>query len=114
MYTASPVHTVESARSFYDAFDRVRRRFEFYAEVLDDGGGNALALADQSEQDVLGADVFVVQSRRFLARHRENLSNALGEVVSVHRQRSAQLLLICLQSSQINLHFRQPTRAEPQ
>ena len=83
---------------------------EFYAEVLDHGGGNALALANQSEQHVLGADVFMVQSRRFLARHRENFSNALGEVVSVHGQRSAQLLLICLQSSQINLHFRQPTR----
>ena len=32
-------------------------------------GGDALALADQAEQDVLGAHVLVVQTRGFLARH---------------------------------------------
>ena len=93
----------------------VRERFEFYAEVLDDCVAATPSPSRISpSKHVLGADVFMVQSRRFLARHRENFSNALGEVVSVHGQRSAQLLLICLQSSQINLHFRQPTRAEPQ
>ena len=55
-----------------------------------------------------------LQRGRLLARQRENLSNALGEVVAVHRQRSAQLLLICRQSAQINLHFRHSRRADPQ
>ena len=47
--------------------------------------GDALALADQAEQDVLGADVLVVQPGRFLARHLEDLPDPVGEVVAVHR-----------------------------
>ena len=57
---------------------------ELDAQVLQDGRGDALALADQAEQDVLGAHVFVVETRGFLARHREDLPHPLGEVVAVH------------------------------
>ena len=58
---------------------------EVHAEVLKHRRSDAFALTDQPEQYVLGADVFVPKPFRFFPRHRENLSNALGEVVSVHR-----------------------------
>ncbi len=57
---------------------------ELDAEVLQHGRGDALALADEAEQDVLGAHVFVVEACGFLARHRENLPHPLSEVVAVH------------------------------
>src|SRR6266567_2993096 len=58
---------------------------EVDTEILQDRGGNAFALADQSEQYVLGADVFVMEPCRLLTRHGENLSYSLCEVVPVHR-----------------------------
>ena len=57
---------------------------EVDAEVLEDGGGDTLALADEAEQDVLGAHVFVMEAGSFLARHREDLPHPLSEVVAVH------------------------------
>ncbi len=54
------------------------------AEVLEHLCGDSFTFANQSEQNVLGAHVFVVQSRSFLAGHREDLAYALGEVVAVH------------------------------
>ena len=57
---------------------------ELDAEILQDGGGDALALADEAEQDVLRPHVFVVETGGFLARHREDLPHPLGEVVAVH------------------------------
>ena len=53
-------------------------------EVLQHRRGDALTLADQAEQDVLRAHVLVVETRGFLARHREDLPHPLGEVVAVH------------------------------
>ena len=58
---------------------------EVDTEILQDRGGDAFALADQSEQYVLGADVFVMEPCRLLTRHGEDLSYSLCEVVPVHR-----------------------------
>ena len=54
------------------------------AEVLEDRRRDALALANQSEQDVLSPHVFVVETGGLLARHRENFPHPLGEVIAVH------------------------------
>ena len=54
------------------------------AEVLEHRRCDAFALADQAEQDVLGPHVLVVETRGFLASHRENFPHPLGEVVAVH------------------------------
>ena len=43
--------------------------FEVDVEIGQDGGRDAFALADQAEEDVLGADVLVVQTGGFLAGH---------------------------------------------
>ena len=50
-------------------------------QVGEHGRGDALALADQAEEDVLGADVVVLEADRLLARHRQDLPNPVGEVV---------------------------------
>src|SRR6201999_760611 len=48
-------------------------------EVQEDAGGDALVLADQAEQDVLGADVVVAQAERLAQRQLEHLLGARGE-----------------------------------
>src|SRR5687767_10365937 len=53
-------------------------------QVLEDGGRNALALANEPEQNVLRSHVLVVEARRLLTSHREDLSYPLGEIVAVH------------------------------
>src|SRR3954471_8997425 len=57
---------------------------ELDGEILQNGGGNPLALTDEAKQDMLRAHVFVVESGGFLARHGENLPHPLSEVVAVH------------------------------
>src|SRR4029079_399933 len=42
-------------------------------------GGDALALADEAEEDVLGADVVVAELQRFAQRQLEHLLGAGGE-----------------------------------
>ena len=49
--------------------------------LLEDVDGDALAELDQAEQQVLGADVVVVEAVGFLARQREHLLGARGEIV---------------------------------
>ncbi len=46
---------------------------EVSAELLEDLGGHALALPDQAEQDVLGADVVVAELQRLAERQLEDL-----------------------------------------
>ncbi len=48
---------------------------EVDAERLEDAGGDALALADEAEEQVLGADVVVTQATRFVDGQ---LDDALG------------------------------------
>src|ERR1051326_9551330 len=59
---------------------------EVEPEVVEHRRGNALALADDPEQQVLGADVVVLETRRFLARQVDALAAPLGEFV-VHGDR---------------------------
>ena len=54
--------------------------------VLEDARGDAFALADEAEQQVLGADVVVVEPLRFFLRKRQDLARALRELVeAIHR-----------------------------
>ena len=48
-------------------------------EVEQDARGDALVLANQAEQDVLGADVVVAQAQRLAQRQLENLLGARRE-----------------------------------
>src|SRR3989442_3758432 len=57
---------------------------EVDVEVGEDRGGDALAFADQAQQDVLGPDVLVMQAGGFLPRHLQNLAHPIPEVVAVH------------------------------
>ena len=52
---------------------------EVGAELHEDLGGDALALADQAEQDVLGADVVVAELQRLAQRQLEHLLGPRGE-----------------------------------
>ena len=55
--------------------------FEVEAHLLQHVDGDALAELDQPEQQMLGADVVVVEAVRFLAGEGEDLLGAGGEVV---------------------------------
>jgi hypothetical protein len=48
-------------------------------EVEQDARGNPLVLADQAEQDVLGADVVMAQAQSFTQRELKHLLGARGE-----------------------------------
>ena len=52
---------------------------EVGAELHQDLGGDALALADQAEQDVLGADVVVAELQRLAQRQLQHLLRPRGE-----------------------------------
>ena len=66
-------------------FDLLLDLIEIYAEILKDRRGDTFSFADKAEQYVLSADVFVMEPRRLLTGHGENLSYSLCEVVPVHR-----------------------------
>ena len=51
------------------------------AEIGEDLGRDALALADQAEQQVLSADVVVVEPLSLLLRKLQHLARPLGEFV---------------------------------
>ena len=58
-----------------DLFDLVAHRFKADAERLQRLGRNTLTLVDEAKQDVLGADVVVVeQPRLFLGKHHHSSS----------------------------------------
>src|SRR5262249_49517295 len=52
---------------------------EVDVEVLQDVGGNAGALLDEAQQDVLGADVFVVEALGLLVGQLHHLAGAVGK-----------------------------------
>ena len=56
-----------------------RTRRQVGAELHEHLGGDALALADQAEQDVLGADVVVAELQRLAQRQLEHLLGPRGE-----------------------------------
>ena len=62
---------------------------EVGAELDEHLGGDALALADQAEQDVLGADVVVAELQRLAQRQLEHLLRSRGERDVAGRRRAA-------------------------
>ena len=52
---------------------------EIDVQVLQHVGGDAAAFFDQSQQDVLGADILVVESLRLLVRQLHHLSGSIGK-----------------------------------
>jgi hypothetical protein len=62
-------------------FDLFLYLVEVHVEVVQNGGRHTLALADQAQQDVLGADVVVLEPDGLFAGHREHLAHAVGEIV---------------------------------
>ena len=59
--------------------DGLAHLVELGAELLEHLGGDALTLADQTEQDVLGADVVVAELERFAQRQLEHLLGSRRE-----------------------------------
>ena len=68
-----------------DELDRRAHLVELDAQVRQDLGGDALALADQPEQQVLGADVVVVEALGLFLREGQDLPRPLGELVETIR-----------------------------
>ena len=62
-----------------DLLDLRAHGLERDAERLERLGGDALALVDQAEQDVLGPDVVVVEQARFLLRQDDHSAGSIGE-----------------------------------
>ena len=62
-----------------DLLDLAAHGLERDAEALEGLGGDAFALVDQPEQDVLGADVGVVQQARFLLGEDDDPAGPVGE-----------------------------------
>jgi hypothetical protein len=62
-----------------DADDLVADLVEVHAEALEDAGGDALALADEAEQQVLRADVVVAEAAGLVDRELDDALRARGE-----------------------------------
>ncbi len=62
-----------------DAHDLRAHALDGDVEGLEDAGGQALLLAQQPEQDVLGADVVVLQRPGLFLREDDHLAGAFGE-----------------------------------
>ena len=64
-----------------DELDRRPDLGQLDVHVLEHARGDALALAHEAEQQVLGADVVVVEPLRFVLRKRQDLARAIRELV---------------------------------
>ena len=62
-----------------DLLDLVSHRLEGDAERFECLGGHSLALVDETQQDVLGADVVVVEQSRFFLRQHHNPTGPISE-----------------------------------
>ena len=54
---------------------------KLHVHVLEHAGGDALSLAHEAEEQVLGADVVVVEPLRLVLRQRQDLARAIRELV---------------------------------
>jgi hypothetical protein len=63
-----------ASEAFNDLFDA----WGFETQLAQDAGGNATFFADQAEQKVLGADVIVAQTLRFVMSEAEHAASSLG------------------------------------
>ena len=69
-----------------DELDRGPHLRELDVHVLEDARGHTFALADEAQEQVLRADVVVVEPLGFVLRERQDLPGAVRELVeSVHR-----------------------------
>ena len=64
-----------------DLLDLATDLLEIDRHGLEDIGGDALALLDEAEQDVLGTDVLVVEALRLAAGEAHDLAGAFSEAV---------------------------------
>ena len=64
-----------------DELDRGADLVQLHAQVGKHLGGDAIAFAHQSEEDVLGADIVVVEAVGFFLCERQHAACALGELV---------------------------------
>ena len=72
-----------------DELDRRPHLGQLDVHVLEHARGDALALADEAEEQVLRADVVVVEPLRLVLRERQDLARAIRELVeSIHRGRA--------------------------
>jgi hypothetical protein len=78
-FLPSPWAPPAAPRSRQHADDLVADLLGVGVEVEQDARGHALVLADQAEQDVLGADVVVAKRERLAERQLEHLLGARGE-----------------------------------
>src|SRR5699024_4047037 len=62
-----------------DVADLLAHRVEGHAERLERLGADALVLVDQAQQDVLGADVVVVEQSRLVLCQDDDAAGAIGE-----------------------------------
>jgi hypothetical protein len=62
-----------------DLFDLRAHGLERDPERLERLGGHSLALVDQPEEDVLGADVVVAEQTRFFLRQHHHSAGSIGE-----------------------------------
>ena len=65
-----------------DLFDFEADLAEVDVEVLQDVGGDARAFLDQAQQDVLGADVFVVEALGLLVGQLHDLAGPVGKALN--------------------------------
>ncbi len=68
-----------------DADDLRAHPFDGDVEGLENPRGEALLLAQQAEQDVLGADVIVLEGARLLLGQDDYLASSLGESLKQRR-----------------------------
>src|SRR5437016_7244700 len=71
--------------SHLDCFvDRRRHVLEIHIQIGQCGGRHTFALAQDGQENVLGADVLVLQPRGLFPRHLQYLADTIGKVVAVH------------------------------
>ena len=87
-----------------------RDALERYVERRKDAGRHPFFLAEEAEQQVLGADVVVLERAGFLLRENDNLACALGEtlehVAGTLRPRRARRQGICRRAGALSSRLR--------
>src|SRR5688572_339693 len=65
----------------YGLLDPLVDLLEIHVQIHQYGCGNTLALADQTEENMFRPDIVMLETDRFLACHRQYLTDPVGEVV---------------------------------
>ena len=88
---------------------------EVHLHVLQNLGGDAFAFLEQAQQDVLRADIAVIEAARLLDGQLEHLFRARGkgDVVAAHGRRAHLHLLLDFQRQRVHLDAEIPERRAP-